>query len=164
VQTTQEDMRSAKAPLFDGAILKKGLLLIDDDEAFCLLVQATARARGLPFTFCAALEELPSLGALGDYDLVIVDYNLEALTGIEIAEYVDAFFAGALPLMMVSSENLENGSSQRWPASIRKFVNKAFGPFAIVQRALRVLEEAQAEPAGVPLWRAPLAGIGTARC
>jgi DNA-binding response OmpR family regulator len=128
----------------ESAFRKKGLLLIDDDEAFCRLVKAAADARGIPMTCYASLEQMPSLGALGDYDLAILDYNLRAFTGLEIAEYVDVFF-DQLPVLIVSIDNLENNSAERWPACVRKFVNKAFGPFAIVQRALAVFEEAQAD-------------------
>lgn len=123
---------------------RRGILLIDDDDSFCHLMEVVARASAVPLTAVAALEDLPSLGSLRDFDLIIVDYNLAAFTGLEIAEYVDAFF-GSLPVMMVSIENLENESGQRWPISIRKFVNKAFGPFAILQRALKLLEEVQDE-------------------
>lgn len=136
----------------DATFGKKGILLIDDDDSFCQLMHAVAEAASVPLTYAAALDELPSLGALGDYDLVIVDYNLQSFTGLEIAEYVDAFFSG-MPVMMVSIENLENSSDKRWPTCIRKFVNKAFGPFAIVQRALKTLEEAQAEIALAPAIR-----------
>lgn len=126
----------------DAASCKKGVLLIDDDDSFCQLMHAVASAAGLRLSYAAALDELPSLGSLAEYDLIIVDYNLQSFTGLEIAEYVDAFFAH-LPVMMVSIENLENSSDKRWPTCIRKFVNKAFGPFAIVQRALKTLEESE---------------------
>jgi DNA-binding response OmpR family regulator len=128
----------------ESAFRKKGLLLIDDDESFCRLVKAAADARGIPITCFASLEQMPSLGALGDYDLAIIDYNLRAFTGLEIAEYVDVFF-DQLPVLIVSIDNLENNSAERWPTCVRKFVNKAFGPFAIVQRALAVFQEAQVD-------------------
>jgi DNA-binding response OmpR family regulator len=121
---------------------KKGILVIDDDPTFRDLIRTVGQALKLPVTTVASLEEMPSFAALKDYDIAIIDFNLESFCGIEIAEYVDVFFK-SLPVLIISSENLDPAAANRWPSCIKKFVHKSFGPFAILHRSMNLWNEEQ---------------------
>lgn len=123
-------------PLFHG-FLKKGILVIDDDPCFRDLIRTVGQALKLPVTTVASLEEMSSFAALKDYDIAVIDFNLESFCGIEIAEYIEVFFK-ELPVLIVSGENLDPTPVTRWPSCIKKFVHKSFGPYAILQRCMKL--------------------------
>lgn len=116
---------------------KKGILVIDDDPCFRDLIRTVGQALRLPVTTVASLEEMSSFAALKDYDIAVIDFNLESFCGIEIAEYVEVFFKD-LPVLIISGENLDPTPMTRWPACIKKFVHKSFGPYAILQRCMKL--------------------------
>lgn len=116
---------------------KKGILVIDDDPSFRDLIRTVGQALKLPVTTVASLAEMSSFAALKDYDIAVIDFNLESFCGIEIAEYVEVFFKD-LPVLIVSGENLDPTPVTRWPACIKKFVHKSFGPYAILQRCMKL--------------------------
>ncbi len=122
--------------------LKKGILVIDDDPTFRDLIRTVGQALKLPVTTVASLEEMPSFAALKDYDIAIIDFNLERFCGVEIAEYVDVFFK-SLPVLIISGENLDPTPASRWPSCIKKFVHKSFGPYAILQRSMKLWNDEQ---------------------
>lgn len=136
--TTQKEKPTHVTPK-KGLIHRKGLLLIDDDEFFRALFQAIADSLGLPAETYASLSEMPSVGALKDYDVVILDYYLESFRGPEIAEYVDVFFKD-LPVLVISGGEITDHDQRAWPACIRRFVPKSSGPYTIIERALEALE------------------------
>jgi DNA-binding response OmpR family regulator len=121
---------------------KKGILVIDDDPTFRDLIRTVGQALKLPVTTVASLEEMPSFAALKDYDIAVIDFNLEHFCGVEIAEYVDVFFK-SLPVLIISSENLDPSPTSRWPSCIKKFVHKSFGPYAILQRSMKLWNDEQ---------------------
>jgi DNA-binding response OmpR family regulator len=127
--------------------LKKGILVIDDDPTFRDLIRTVGQALKLPVTTVASLEEMPSFAALKDYDIAIIDFKLERFCGIEIAEYVDVFFKN-LPVLIISSENLDPSPTNRWPSCIKKFVHKSFGPFAILHRSMNLWNDEQEKKLG----------------
>ncbi len=118
-----------------GLLQKKGILLIDDDEFFRSLFKHVAESLGVPVTVHSSLAEMNSFAALQDFDVAVLDYYLESFTGSEIAEYVEVFFR-ELPVIVISGGNIESNDQRVWPTCIRRFVPKAAGPYAIVDRAL----------------------------
>lgn len=128
-----------------GLLQKKGILLIDDDELFRSLFKTIAESLGVPVTCHASLAEMHSFAALKDFDVAVLDYYLESFRGPEIAEYVDVFFR-ELPVILISGGEIDGETQRVWPSCIRRFVNKASGPFAIIERALDAVSAARGQP------------------
>ncbi len=124
------------------SFLKKGILVIDDDPTFRDLIRTVGHRLKLPVTTIASLEEMTSFAALKDYDIAIIDFNLERFCGVEIAEYVEVFFK-SLPVLIISGEFLDPSAASRWPSCIKKFVHKSFGPYAILQRSMKLWNDEQ---------------------
>lgn len=116
------------------------LVLIDDDAAFCKIIASFAESRGLILDWYRSLQEMGSVGRLSDYGTAIVDYDLGPMNGVEIAEYLPAFF-GKMPMVLISGKDRREGETNKWPASIRKFVHKDAGPDAILDEAVALLDE-----------------------
>ena len=119
--------------------MKRGVLVIDDDATFGLLMKAVAEARGIKLDWVGSLSELGSFAKIGDYDVAVLDYYLEKLTGAEIAEYFDAFFKDK-PVIIVSGSSRLQDDSMQWPRCVRKFVLKSNGARNILDNALEAWE------------------------
>jgi two-component system response regulator HydG len=115
------------------------LVLIDDDVGFCKIMSRFAQSRGIKLDCFASLLEMGSLGRLSNYAAAIVDFDLGPMNGVEIAEYLPAFF-GDMPMVLISGK-LRQKSGKDWPRSIRRFVHKDAGPDAVLDAALSLLEE-----------------------
>ena len=117
---------------------RKDFVLIDDDESFCHTLTYAARRRGLDLVFYNSLMEMGSIGAFTKYRVAIVDFQLEQMNGVEVAEYFPIFFHD-MPVVLISSNDRSEGANpeHKWPKSIKQFVNKANGPDAIIDAALK---------------------------
>ncbi len=120
--------------------MKGGVLVIDDDATFGLLMKAVAEARGIKLDYVGSLAELGSFARIGDYDVAVLDYYLEKLTGAEIAEYFDAFFQDK-PVIIVSGSSRLQDDSVQWPKCVRKFVLKSNGARNILDNALEAWQQ-----------------------
>ena len=80
-------------------------LLVDDDQAFGLIVEKEARNMQLDFQSVDSLKKLKSIKKnLGKFDAFFVDYDLEDSTGFEVAEFLEKN-SQEKPIIMVSSTN-----------------------------------------------------------
>lgn len=115
------------------------LLVVDDDVCFGALISAVAKDRGLIPRFFTSLIDMGSFARIKEFDVAIIDYYLGSMRGDEIAEYVDTFFS-EVPVIIVSSEDLRETRSVKWPASVRTFIPKTEGPVRIVEAARQIVK------------------------
>jgi CheY-like chemotaxis protein len=117
-----------------GQFLRKGIALIDDDKDFGRLMCHIAQSSNLPIDFYESLDQLGSVGLLGQYDVIILDYYLEKMNGIEIAQYIDTFFPG-VPAILTSAEAFIP-MDKDVPHCVHSFISKACGPVSILSAAM----------------------------
>lgn len=120
-----------------GAQVKKDLVLIDDDQVFCQLMKQHALKRGIEMDCFLNLAEMGSIGQFLNYRVAIVDYRLEQMTGIEVAEYFPVFF-NQIPVILISQSPIElcGNAREKLPPSVKSFAQKSEGPEAILDKAL----------------------------
>lgn len=99
-------------------------VLIDDDQAFGLIMSKAASKRGLELDVFLSLGDMASIGALGMYDAAIVDYELGGMTGVEIGEYLSSLFTH-IPMILISYQ--DRPKNVHWPDSIKAFLHKGQG-------------------------------------
>lgn len=116
------------------------LVLIDDDRVYNAVMLRAAVLAGVELDVFTSLADLGSVGLLGDYDAAIVDYQLEQMTGIEVAEYLSAFFKD-VPMVLVSQCDNLPGDPKKWPSSIAKFVPKKAGYQHVLESAAQLGEK-----------------------
>jgi DNA-binding NtrC family response regulator len=117
------------------------LVVIDDDTDFLGLIKACAESMGITAVCFSSLEQLPTLRNLATFDVALIDYYLEDVLGLEIAEYLD-IFAPDLPVLLVSGSDVAPSPSLiPHPRCVKKFVIKGIGPYAILNRVLGVLAD-----------------------
>jgi len=110
------------------------VVLIDDDPIFLNLMEFAAEKAGFTVESYTSLAELGHLGTIKKFDLAIVDYQLEQMTGVEIAEYFSVFFSN-IPLILVSANKEEIFDKSHWPKSITRFVSKQEGFLEVINAA-----------------------------
>jgi HPt (histidine-containing phosphotransfer) domain-containing protein/CheY-like chemotaxis protein len=121
------------------ATLKKSqrdLVLVDDDLTFCHTMVYAAKRRGLEIDYFTNLMDMGSIACFQKYSVAIVDFQLEQMNGLEVAEYFPVFFDD-MPVILISQNEQGDGSQrQKWPQSIKQFVHKKAGAEAILDAAL----------------------------
>ncbi|MGE0173245.1 MAG: response regulator [Oligoflexales bacterium] len=115
------------------------IVLIDDDRSFGYVMQHYASKFQIELDYYASLEELGFVALLGNYDVAIVDYDLGAMNGVEIGNYLGAFF-NRMPMLLISGttrtdENIMDGG-------VRQFMHKKLGPERILSAAVDMRSEA----------------------
>jgi CheY-like chemotaxis protein len=113
------------------------LLLVDDDPTFGKIMNRAAEMKGVKITYCKSIDELGALQSW-DFDAIIMDYDLGAVTGFELTEYLEKFTKEDVPVILVSQTKQK--SSKHWPNTIREFVHKNLGPFAILDATFEAHE------------------------
>jgi len=113
------------------------ILLVDDDPTFGKIMKRAAVTKGVDLTFCASLDEFATLQNW-DYDVVMMDYDLGAVTGVELTKYIEQFTKEEVPVILVSQTNQQD--FKRWPGSIREFVHKRLGPYALLDATFEAHE------------------------
>ena len=111
---------------------KSRILLVDDDPVFAKIIKRAAEFRGVSLAHCSTLDEFAKLQQ-SEYDVLIMDYDLGAVTGLELASYYEKFSAAETPVILVSKT--ARLDTRKWPDSIREFVHKDLGPLAILSAA-----------------------------
>lgn len=113
------------------------ILLVDDDPTFGKIMKKAAKSKNIPLTYCKSILEFSQIKKL-DYDVLLVDYDLGEVNGSELTSYIEQFTSEEIPVILISQTNQKSSSS--WPATIREFVHKRVGPFAILDAAFEAHE------------------------
>jgi CheY-like chemotaxis protein len=113
------------------------IALIDDNPEFLVLMSYFAQKNNINLTTYESLADMYSFTNLRNFDLILIDYYLEAFTGVEVAEYVETFFQG-IPVVLVSSESLKH--TPDWPSVIKGHLEKKLGPAKIIANSLKILD------------------------
>ncbi len=103
------------------------IAVIDDDPMFGRIMEQIGKKVGVE------IKHFEDFETLDGFDVAIVDYQLENMTGLDVGRHVERFIGG-LPMILVSRTNLPK--SRSWPRSIKKFVYKGTGPYAILDAAI----------------------------
>lgn len=120
----------------------KGIILIDDDKTFQVLMKSYAEAEGIPMACFSSLMELGSFANIGEYDVAIIDYFLEGMKGHEIAEYFSVFFPDR-PVVVVSADDTISRKRDEWPKSVKAFMPKSKGAANILKNTMDIFDAAQ---------------------
>ena len=124
---------------------KIDIVLIDDDPIFCSLMAEHARRMSVNLHFFHDLLEVQNSGNMQKYQVAILDYQLEQMNGLEVANWIPSFF-NDMPIILVSYEDRnEENTNATWPGSVRCFVHKREGVKSIIAHALALRDQLKRE-------------------
>ncbi|KWX81060.1 histidine kinase [Paenibacillus riograndensis] len=118
------------------------VLVVDDEEVLRMLIEDTLEDLENVEIHTAenGAEALTKLsGQL--YDLVILDYMMPEMTGIEVLEALDTEQKNAMPILMLTAKAQENDRSKARDAGARFFMPKPFSPMELLQIVEGILHE-----------------------
>jgi len=111
------------------------LLLIDDDRVFGRIMGQTADNLNLDLDFFESVVSLGFINRFADYDIIIVDQQMEHMSGMEVAAYVPAFFPAKTVVLISSTQVVKDGGLEL-PPYISAFVHKEQGCYQVLKQAL----------------------------
>lgn len=110
------------------------ILLTDDDEAMCQLVRATLEHDG-----CRVLEANDGKTALDlvkqhEVDLVLLDWMMEGMSGIEVARALrNTPRTADIPIIMLTARGSETAKSAGREAGVAAYLVKPFSPLELIK-------------------------------
>ena len=102
------------------------VLVADDDPAICKLIETVLRRGPYEITSCADGESaLATLDRDGPFDMMICDFMLPGISGLDLIERVRSLENGGVPILMISGHTtLVRDRAKLAGANI--FLNKPF--------------------------------------
>jgi DNA-binding response OmpR family regulator len=112
--------------------MKKNILLIDDDDTICEIIDMLLKAEGYDLKILNHGNNLESSLELFKPDLFIIDYLMPGRNGAEIARYVRSRQdIKNTPIIMIAANQKYKTESMK--AGVNIFLNKPFDIYELLQ-------------------------------
>jgi DNA-binding response OmpR family regulator len=121
------------------------ILLIDDDPIFGHILHRTADNLNINLDVVQSVEQVGFIFGMKDYDIIIVDQNMQFMSGMEVAAYLASFFASKTVVLISSSSVIKDGGLGL-PSFIDAFVHKDEGYYRVLKQALVTHKKLNAPP------------------
>ena len=111
-------------------------LVIDDDPAILRMISSILKGLGYEVSLASnGLEGLEQLTKLGAPDVVLVDWNMPEMNGLEFVKAVRSNSVYAdLPLIMVTTELEMPQLALTFDAGVIEYIMKPFDPIMIQEK------------------------------
>ncbi|ULO09453.1 response regulator [Paenibacillus sp. 19GGS1-52] len=118
------------------------VLVVDDEEVLRMLITDTLEDLENVEIHTAenGLEALARLSA-DHYDLMILDYMMPEMTGIEVLGRLSMDMKSALPILMLTAKAQEVDRNRAIVAGARYFMPKPFSPIELLQIVEGILSD-----------------------
>lgn len=118
------------------------VLVVDDEEVLRMLITDTLEDLENVEIHTAenGLEALARLSA-DHYDLMILDYMMPEMTGIEVLGQLSVDMKSALPILMLTAKAQEVDRNRAIVAGARYFMPKPFSPIELLQIVEGILSD-----------------------
>lgn len=136
------------------------ILVVDDDLALADVVAFTLRRAGMEVALAHDGRQALDLFAADPPDLIVLDWNLPLINGLEVCTRVRA--ENSVPIIMLTVRIADDDVVAALEAGADDYVVKPFSPRQLVARVRAVLRRASGEPEEVlrigqfslePEWR-----------
>lgn len=117
-------------------------MIVDDEDVLRMLIEDTLEELEDVEIHTAenGVEALARLAA-EPYDLVILDYMMPEMTGIEVLSELDAELKRRTRVMMLTAKAQETDRNRAREAGARYFMPKPFSPMELLQLVEDILSE-----------------------
>lgn len=122
---------------------KKRLLVVDDEQDLCEILQFNLTSAGYMTDVAYSAEEAISKG-IGHYDLLVLDVMMPGLSGFELAEQLKADDQTThIPIIFITAKDTEDDTLQGFGLGADDYVTKPFSVREVVARVNAVLKRNQ---------------------
>lgn len=122
----------------------KHILIVDDESAICRVLSCLLKREG--FEVSTAVDGLEALAILTNQDgsgapvdLLLTDFNLPYLTGLEIVDAL-TYEGIAVPVLMMSGNHDESLEYEAYARGCLAFLKKPFEPQALLEAVCNALD------------------------
>ena len=119
----------------------KNILVVDDDDILRMLICDTLE--DLNYEIDEVENGIEALEKINQqtYDLIILDYMMPQLTGIEVIERIPNHIKANTPILMLTAKAQETDRKAVLEKGARFFIPKPFSPVELVKFVEMVLSE-----------------------
>lgn len=119
----------------------KTVLLADDEANLRLLVRTTLSDPGYRLLEASDGEEALQVARAEHPDLLILDWMMPGLSGMEVAEslHEDPITAG-IPVLMLTAKGHDKDRERAQAAGVRAYLGKPFSPLELLETVDHVLK------------------------
>jgi len=121
---------------------KKRILVIDNEEGICRMVEAVLTDRGYEVATCTSPVAAVEQFAPGRWDLVITDVKMPGLSGLEVLQKVKEKDP-AVPVVMITAYATVEMSIQALRRGAYDMLTKPFEPEELLYRVKNALQQTQ---------------------
>ena len=116
------------------------ILLVDDDQQVHLVVTAVLSAKGHDLISASDGKEALSHLKKNEFDLLILDYTMPGMSGIEVYKIAKAEFSHQLPpVLMLTGHNDAESIQECLQAGVAGYLLKPFKMNDLAQRVEKIL-------------------------
>ncbi|MGN7476217.1 response regulator transcription factor [Solibacillus silvestris] len=108
------------------------ILVVDDEEILRMLICDTLE--DFDFAIDEAEDGVEALAKMNDndYDLVILDYMMPYLTGLEVIEQLSQQYKEKTPIVMLTAKAQESDRQIALDKGAKYFISKPFSPIELI--------------------------------
>ncbi|MBE4908935.1 response regulator [Bacillus luteolus] len=118
------------------------LLLAEDEEVLRMLIVDTLEDEGYEIDEACDGQEAYEFICEKEYDLIILDFMMPVMTGLEVIEKIRVIPSKQdVKVMMLSAKNQQSDQEQVLNAGANYFISKPFSPLELVKRVEEILSE-----------------------
>ncbi len=117
------------------------ILVVDDEEILRMLIRETLE--DLEFDIDEAEDGEEALKKLKEstYDLMILDYMMPNLTGIEVIELLPQEIKKSMPILMLTAKSQESDRQKVFDLGADYFMSKPFSPIKLMNLVEDILND-----------------------
>ena len=123
-------------------MLGRKILVVDDEDHICRVVALKLRSAGYRVTTAADAEQAIQAAQVERPDLIITDYQMPGLSGVELCRAMEDSFTPHIPSILLTARAYDLGGRNPHPLSLKRVMSKPFSPRHLVATVRELLEEA----------------------
>jgi two-component system chemotaxis response regulator CheY len=105
----------------------KNILLVDDFENTIFVTGLTLEQKGYNIFKALSGEQALKILDLNQIDLIITDYNMPGMNGVELVEKIKSRIGlGKIPILMLSTETKQTVKDRAFDIGVTAWVKKPF--------------------------------------
>jgi len=117
------------------------ILVVDDEEILRMLIRETLEDLELDIDEAEDGEEALKKMMESSYDLMILDYMMPNLTGIEVIELLPPEIKMSMPILMLTAKSQESDRQKVFDLGADYFMSKPFSPIKLMNLVEDILND-----------------------
>jgi len=118
--------------------MKKRILIVDDEEDLCEILQFNLESEGYKIDVAYSAEEALGLD-LKNFDLILLDVMMGGMSGFKFANKIKKELKLNLPIIFLTAKNTENDTLTGFNIGADDFISKPFSIKEVIARVKAVL-------------------------